>query len=95
MRENRANDVFDMIADIVISREQVWRNDAACKKVDLELFFPKQNHPMLYNRAKKVCEHCPVRAECRADWETMPPAMQRHGVWWGTTDKDRRHVGKL
>lgn len=89
--DNRnATDVFDLIADIVIARRSAWRDKAACKAHDPEIFFPKQNNPTGYQRAKAICMNCPVRKDCQDDWQKMPPAMQRHGVWFGKTDRDRK-----
>jgi WhiB family redox-sensing transcriptional regulator len=94
--DNRnTTDIFDIIADIVIARRAPWRDRAACKGSDPEMFFPKQTNPQGYAIAKKMCEQCSVQAECREDWSQMPAAMQRHGVWWGTTDRDRRALSKL
>ena len=88
--DRNGTDLFDLIADIVIARDAVWRERAACRGVDVELFFPKQTIPTGCHEAKKLCASCPVINECRAEWERMPPALQRHGVWFGTTDKERR-----
>lgn len=83
-------DLFDLIADIVIAREASWRDDAACRGADIDLFFPKQTIPSGYAEAKSLCAQCSVIGKCREEWERMPSAMQRHGVWFGTTDKERR-----
>lgn len=85
-------DLFDLIADIVIAREATWREKAACRGGNVELFFPKQTIPTGCQDAKRLCAQCPVIAECRAEWERMPSALQRHGVWFGTTDKERREM---
>ncbi len=90
---DKTNDIFDAIADIVIAREEPWRDKAACKGLNNEVFYPKQNQPyVLQNHAKKICEQCTVVDECRNDWKQMHPAMQKHGVWFGTTDKERRDM---
>lgn len=45
-----------------------WRDRAACRDVDPELFFPATDIGPLcrqqINRAKAVCARCPVQAEC-------------------------------
>ena len=71
-----------------------WRDGAACRHHDPDLFFPEGTAgPALRqaDRAKQVCESCPVRRPC-LDF------AQRHrltfGVWGGTTWEeryDRRH----
>jgi hypothetical protein len=88
--KDRASDIFDLIADVVIARQSEWRDRAACKGHGAETFFPKQSNPMGYVAAKSICDTCRVQKECREDWSLMPAAMQRHGVWYGTTDRDRR-----
>ena len=44
-----------------------WRNDAACRDEDPELFFPVgTSGPALSQiaRAKSVCRRCPAMTEC-------------------------------
>ena len=44
-----------------------WRDEAACRGVDPELFFPVRNAgPALrqIGQAKQVCARCPVRMPC-------------------------------
>lgn len=40
--------------------------------------------------AKRICEGCPVRAECLA-WAMRNPV---NGVWGGTTEAERGNVGR-
>jgi hypothetical protein len=89
-QDNRALDIFDMIADVVQAKQKAWRNKAACRGAGTDAFFPKQHHPALHSVATRTCAGCPVQTECKAEWGTMPVAMQRHGYWYGTTDKERR-----
>jgi hypothetical protein len=91
--KDRASDIFDLIADVVIARQSEWRDHAACKGYGAETFFPKQSNPLGYLTAKAICDTCKVHKECRKDWSSMPAAMQRHGVWWETTDRDRKAQG--
>lgn len=88
--DNRGLDIFDMIADAVQAKQRSWRHNAACRGMGVEHFFPKQHHIGLHTVAAKVCASCPVKKECREEWESMPAAMRRHGYWFGTTDKERR-----
>lgn len=68
----------------------------ACTTEDPELFHPDIGSYM--QSAKKVCNRCPVIAEClayalaRMDDEDDDPsarAIGAHGVWGGTTPKER------
>jgi WhiB family redox-sensing transcriptional regulator len=67
-----------------------WRDGAACRHRDPELFFPEGTAgPALLqaDQAKRVCESCPVRTPC-LDFG------QRHGlgfgIWGGATGEERR-----
>ncbi|MQA79469.1 MAG: WhiB family transcriptional regulator [Streptosporangiales bacterium] len=63
-----------------------WAGSAACKGGDPDKLFVRgaeQNH------AKRICRHCPVRAECLAyalDYE------MEYGVWGGMTERERRSL---
>lgn len=66
-----------------------WRDHAACRDADPELFFPLGTRgasvPQV-EQAKLVCRACPVSLPCLR-W-----ALEHGdaGVWGGTTDEERR-----
>ena len=66
-----------------------WRNHAACRDVDPELFFPLGTEgaslPQI-EQAKQICLTCPVSETCLR-WALDNGDA---GVWGGTTDEDRR-----
>lgn len=67
-----------------------WRDLAACRDVDPELFFPVGNAgPGLRQvaQAKQVCAPCAVRASC-LEWALA--SGQETGVWGGTSEDERR-----
>ena len=67
-----------------------WRDRAACRHEDPELFFPIGNTgPALLQieEAKTVCLACPVRAGC-LDWALS--TGQEFGVWGGLSEDERR-----
>lgn len=67
-----------------------WRNKAACLDEDPELFFPQgTTGPALdqIERAKAVCQRCPVIDEC-LDWALE--TNQDAGVWGGKSEDQRR-----
>ncbi len=72
---------------------EAWRDEALCREVDAELFFPERGGSV--REAKRVCASCPVRAEC-LDWAITHD--QRYGVWGGLTPNERmqlhRHRGR-
>jgi hypothetical protein len=83
-------DVFDLIAEIVIARQADWRKQAACRDLSTAVFFNTNGQPSDEYAAKQVCNSCGVKNDCRKDWEDMPPAVQGHGVWWGTLPRERK-----
>jgi WhiB family redox-sensing transcriptional regulator len=69
-----------------------WRERAACRTEDPELFFPVGiAGPALDQliEAKSVCHRCPVAAECLA-WAL--DTGQRAGVWGGLSEDERHEL---
>ncbi|WP_030853273.1 WhiB family transcriptional regulator [Streptomyces griseus] len=69
-----------------------WRDHAACRDEDPELFFPLgTTGPALVQaeEAKAVCRRCPVMSTCLT-WALENG--QRDGVWGGTDEQDRRRM---
>ncbi|MGW7268126.1 WhiB family transcriptional regulator [Streptomyces sp. NPDC054842] len=67
-----------------------WRESAACRTADPDLFFPIGNTgPALLQieEAKAVCRVCPVRDAC-LEWAM--DSEQTQGVWGGTSEDERR-----
>jgi WhiB family transcriptional regulator, redox-sensing transcriptional regulator len=67
-----------------------WRNIAACREADPELFFPIGNSgPALLQieEAKQVCRRCSVLDECLR-WAI--DSGQDAGVWGGLSEDERR-----
>ncbi|MFE1249455.1 WhiB family transcriptional regulator [Streptomyces sp. NPDC058766] len=67
-----------------------WRDQAACRHEDPELFFPiGTSGPALpqTEQAKAVCRRCPVQERC-LQWAL--DTGQSIGVWGGTGEDERR-----
>ena len=67
-----------------------WRESAACRDVDPDLFFPIGTGGLTLvqiGEAKAVCARCPVRERC-LEWAL--DVGQVEGVWGGTTESERR-----
>jgi WhiB family redox-sensing transcriptional regulator len=62
-----------------------WRELAACRGTDLELFFPGRGESA--GPARQVCAACPVRQACLDYAITNRIA---YGVWGGLTERERR-----
>ncbi len=69
-----------------------WRDQAACRFADVELFFPVGATGTAIDKieaAKAVCRRCPVRDAClQFAFETK----QEAGVWGGTDEDERRRL---
>ena len=67
-----------------------WRNQAACRDQDPDLFFPiGSTGPAVEqaDEAKQVCMTCSVREECL---EYALASNQDAGIWGGLTEDERR-----
>ncbi|KOV86101.1 MULTISPECIES: WhiB family transcriptional regulator [unclassified Streptomyces] len=51
-----------------------WRDDAACRNEDPDMFFTDNTNTV--QRARTVCLSCPVRVQCQ-DFALS------NGEWWG------------
>lgn len=64
-----------------------WMREAACRGMDIESFFPDRYEIADFRAAKQVCQRCTVAAEC------LDAGLdENHGVWGGTSVKDRRRI---
>lgn len=69
-----------------------WRQSAACKDLDTNLFFPVGvTGPAIphLSAAKAVCATCPVKHECL---EFAVTTNQEFGVWGGASEDERRVI---
>ncbi|MDX2921842.1 WhiB family transcriptional regulator [Streptomyces sp. NE06-03C] len=65
-----------------------WMTAAVCAGVDPELWFPESGD----SRPARICQGCPVRQQCEeyaAALEGDCGLPYRHGVWGGTSAKER------
>jgi WhiB family redox-sensing transcriptional regulator len=72
-----------------------WRNDAACRNTDPELFFPiGTTGPAIaqMEEAKAVCAGCPVREPCLHWALHSEPIGQESGVCAGLSEDERRSL---
>ncbi len=72
-----------------------WRDLAACRDTDPDLFFPVGNAgPALRQvaQAKQICAGCTVRTPC-LEWALA--SGQEAGVWGGTSEDERRALRRL
>ena len=67
-----------------------WRQLAACRHADPELFSPISVPGRSLNQitqAKAICAGCPVSRQCLA---FALDTRQGHGVWGGMSEQERR-----
>jgi WhiB family transcriptional regulator, redox-sensing transcriptional regulator len=68
-----------------------WRERAACRKMEPELFFPPERQQDAATKkririAKSACAICPVRMDCLI---FSLRTGERHGIWGGLMTKER------
>lgn len=71
-----------------------WRERAACKGRDVNIFFARTKAGQ--EVAKAVCRNCPVRRICLDDalaYEGKKRASGRYGVVGGLTAIERAQIG--
>jgi WhiB family redox-sensing transcriptional regulator len=64
-----------------------WRYRAACRGIELEVFFPGRGESA--EAARQVCARCPVRQPC-LDYALSHGIV--HGIWGGLTERNRRSL---
>lgn len=64
-----------------------WRQRAACRGVDPDIFYPASDEEA--EEAKAICRQCPVREACL---EYALANRERDGVWGGATERERRRI---
>lgn len=67
-----------------------WQERALCAQTDPEAFFPEKGGST--REAKKICEVCPVRAECLA---YALENDERFGIWGGLSERERRRLKRM
>ncbi|MGH9076969.1 MAG: WhiB family transcriptional regulator [Acidimicrobiales bacterium] len=67
----------------------VWRQRAACRGVDPDIFYPVSEEDA--EEAKAICAGCPVLEACL---EYALVNRERDGVWGGATERERRRIAR-
>jgi len=62
-----------------------WQKHAACRGADPDLFYPGRGGDS--TTAKKICDTCPVAAECL---QHAIEIGERSGIWGGLSERQRR-----
>ena len=78
----------------MIALDRSWQVAALCRGNRSHLFFPpstaekKEERQRREQRAKAVCQVCPVKDECLDYAVTVGEA---YGIWGGLSEMERRH----
>ena len=68
---------------------QGWAAQAACRGLDVRPFYPDSGNRSA--PALRVCSDCVVRAACLEHALTVG---ERHGVWGGKSEDERRAISQ-
>ena len=75
--------------ELSVPMGQNWRNAGLCKGSDPLVFYPPSEDDSLADEAKTICGMCAVRQTCL---EFALTTREKHGVWGGLTERERRRV---
>jgi WhiB family redox-sensing transcriptional regulator len=64
-----------------------WRQRAACRGADPDIFYPASDEEA--EPAKAICGQCSVRQPCL---EYALANRERDGIWGGATERERRRI---
>jgi WhiB family transcriptional regulator, redox-sensing transcriptional regulator len=75
-----------------------WTDDAPCRELDPDLFFPSPEVALAgYAGVRRVCAACPVRTQCldyAMAMEGNSDRFHRSGMWGGLTPGERAALHK-
>lgn len=80
-----------------MAKDDTWRQKAVCRNLDPAIFFPEGEGAelnVLYAKAKRYCNECPVRQEC-LDYAMRAEVNEdshRYGLFGGLTPSQRKKL---
>lgn len=77
----------EVLTALTTIQSQTWREDALCREVDPDTWFPEKGGTT--KPAKRICVRCEVQTECR---EYALGANERFGVFGGLSESERRKL---
>lgn len=81
------NDRTCVLSELTIDSTDVWRDQAACRGIDPEVFYPASEEEA--EIAKEICQQCNVVDLCLSYALSQ---REREGVWGGCTERERRRI---
>ena len=79
------------LPEIFDAGDQLWREHAACRGLDTNMFFPERGDHHGVEAARQVCMSCPVRTEC-GEYALGFPDYAMPGIWGGLSGRQRREM---
>lgn len=75
-----------------MTRSLDWMDDAVCREIGTEIFFPNTGENP--QEARAVCRDCPVRVECLNHALNLEDSGVWNviGIWGGTSVKERARL---
>lgn len=84
---------IDFLGQLKAMRErQTWRNDAACRGMDPDIFHPGRGEHEKLEEAKQVCATCSVTVECAEFAIQVEDPGLRVGIYGGLGAGRRRDL---
>lgn len=80
---------FTSLEQLKLPKALAWRVKGSCRGSDAQIFYPPSDDDSLAVKAKEICSACPVRKPCL---EFALSTREKHGVWGGLTERERRRV---
>ena len=75
--------------EAVSTLAQPWRAKGNCRGIDPGIFYPPDDDDDMADAAKAICDGCAVRHACL---EFALNQREKHGVWGGLTERERRRI---
>ena len=73
-----------------MSPSEQWREKAACRRYDPEIWFPTEiGHSGTHRIAKAICKGCEVSVPCLA---YAMARRERWGIWGGLSENQRARL---
>ena len=72
-----------------LAKPGAWAKQALCADADPDLWYPAEEDHATAAAAIKVCNRCPVRADCLAHALAI---REPRGIWGGLTAEQRRRL---
>jgi WhiB family transcriptional regulator, redox-sensing transcriptional regulator len=71
-------------------KDESWREQAACRDRDPEIWFPTElGHSGTHRIAKAICQRCQVSRDCLA---YALERRERWGIWGGLSEGQRARL---